>query len=199
MSCATDHGRWSEPGVPHKGWTDEYVDDLGEPSFTCEMCESATIRYAHHMTHPDYPQELICGVVCAERMTEDYANPRRMEREARNRSARDKRQRARQTAGLQREERRQQAWLDAAWATSARGNLCLGGRDWFLVVFRATIGWKAMIHFKATGEKRWPGPFLTADEAKLAVWRLLGSPDPPRRWRRFVYYDGEPETGGDDS
>lgn len=48
-------GKWSQRDVPHKGWTCVRVDDLGEPSVTCEMCEFQAIRYVHHMSHPEYP------------------------------------------------------------------------------------------------------------------------------------------------
>jgi hypothetical protein len=42
-------GKWSQPGVPHKGWVCVDIEDLGEPSLTCEMCESQNIRYVHYM------------------------------------------------------------------------------------------------------------------------------------------------------
>jgi len=53
-------GKWSQAGVPHRGWTCVDIDDLGEPSATCEMCETQEIRYVHrdlaarrrHMTTP---------------------------------------------------------------------------------------------------------------------------------------------------
>ncbi|GHV93821.1 hypothetical protein AGMMS50293_01410 [Spirochaetia bacterium] len=40
-------GKWSEPGVPYKGWTCIDVEDIEEPCLTCEMCESQLIRYVH--------------------------------------------------------------------------------------------------------------------------------------------------------
>ena len=49
----TRRGKWSEAGVPKKGWTCVGVEDLEEPSQLCEMCDSAEIRYAHIMEHPD--------------------------------------------------------------------------------------------------------------------------------------------------
>lgn len=58
-------GKWSQPGVPHKGWTCLDIEDLGEPSATCEMCEAQEIRYVHHMEHPNYSGSLGCGCVCA--------------------------------------------------------------------------------------------------------------------------------------
>lgn len=32
-------GEWAQCGVPHKGWTCVDIEDLGEPSAVCEMCE----------------------------------------------------------------------------------------------------------------------------------------------------------------
>lgn len=58
-------GKWSVAGVPHRGWTCVDIEDLGEPSIDCEMCESQTIRYVHHMSHDDYSDIL---QVCHRRM-----------------------------------------------------------------------------------------------------------------------------------
>ncbi len=52
------HGKWSQLGVPHRGWTCVLVDDLGDLGSICEMCEVQEIRYVHHMQHPNYPDEL---------------------------------------------------------------------------------------------------------------------------------------------
>lgn len=49
-------GKWSMPGVPHKGWTCIDIEDLGAPDAVCEMCERQDIRYVHAMEHPDYPE-----------------------------------------------------------------------------------------------------------------------------------------------
>lgn len=76
----TRRGKWSEAGVPKKGWTCVGVEDLEEPSQLCEMCDSAKIRYAHIMEHPDYPGSLQVGCVCAELMEEDYKRPREREK-----------------------------------------------------------------------------------------------------------------------
>ena len=54
-------GKWSQAGVPHRGWTCIGVDDLEEPDHICEMCEHAEVRYVHVMTHPDYEGELLVG------------------------------------------------------------------------------------------------------------------------------------------
>jgi hypothetical protein len=42
-------GLWSEPNVPHKGWTCLEVEDLRVAEGTCEMCTREAIRYVHHM------------------------------------------------------------------------------------------------------------------------------------------------------
>ena len=41
-------GKWSQAGVPHKGWIWVDIEDLGEPSATCEMCETQEIRYVQY-------------------------------------------------------------------------------------------------------------------------------------------------------
>lgn len=80
----TNNGKWSQPNVPHRGWTCVNIDDLGEPSKTCEMCENIEIRYVHYMEHPDYPEILGVGCVCAEHMENDYVNPRIREKRLRS-------------------------------------------------------------------------------------------------------------------
>ena len=44
-------GKWTQAGVPHRGWMYATVDDLGAgESQTCEMCEVTQIRYVHVMS-----------------------------------------------------------------------------------------------------------------------------------------------------
>jgi hypothetical protein len=81
-------GKWSQAGVPHRGWTCIGVDDLEEPDHTCEMCEHAEVRYVHVMTHPDYgggEAELLVGCICAGRMEEDYQQAKEREAEFKRR------------------------------------------------------------------------------------------------------------------
>ena len=78
---------WNKAGIPHKGWScvdvediAEYFDDAEEIEYEqCEMCGRERIRFVHIMRHPDYPDELRVGCVCAEKMSDDYVNPRRAE------------------------------------------------------------------------------------------------------------------------
>ena len=89
-------GEWNKEGIPHKGWKCIDVIDLAEcsepgadiPYEQCEMCGNERIRFAHIMKHPQYFDELHVGCVCAEKMEEDYINPRRRENVLRNRAAR---------------------------------------------------------------------------------------------------------------
>lgn len=87
---------WNRKGIPHKGWQCIDVIDLGEdigpdetiPYEQCEMCGNEKLRYAHIMSHPDYPGELHVGCVCAEKMTNDYVNPRKCETALKSKASR---------------------------------------------------------------------------------------------------------------
>ena len=54
------------------------------------MCGRERIRFVHIMRHPDYPDELRVGCVCAEKMSDDYVNPRRAEDTLKKRAVRRK-------------------------------------------------------------------------------------------------------------
>lgn len=82
--------KWNKPGIPHKGWTLEYVETLDEAEFVCEMCDQEDIRYVHHLNHPEYGG-ISVGCVCACAMTGDSVGPKKAERRARNAAAREKR------------------------------------------------------------------------------------------------------------
>jgi hypothetical protein len=128
------HGKWSQKGVPHKGWTCVGVEDIEHPDAICEMCETQAIRYVHSMTHPDYAGELGVGCVCAERMEDDYEGPRQRERALRSSAARRRR------------------WLTRIWRTSARGNPYLNTDGFNITVFRNADGtWGGRIRERASG------------------------------------------------
>lgn len=75
--------RWNKVDLPHKGWTEIGMEDLGENTEfgeeieyeQCEMCGNEKIRYVHIMKHPDVDGELHVGCICASKMTDDYVNP----------------------------------------------------------------------------------------------------------------------------
>jgi len=109
-AIASGCGKWSEPGVPHRGWKNVGEMDLREEDRNaeleiCQMCEAREIRYVHVMQHPDYPDELRCGAVCAGKLAEDYAGAQQ----------RDKSMRSRATKRLNFENRK-------GWKTAANGN-----------------------------------------------------------------------------
>jgi hypothetical protein len=87
---------WKQQGVPHKGWTLVDVIDVredGQPEWetdyeTCMMCGNEKIRYVHIVEHPEIEEEFRVGCTCAEKMTSDYLNPKRREKELRNKASR---------------------------------------------------------------------------------------------------------------
>ena len=53
--------RWDKKDIPHKGWIEIGMEDLGEEAEfgeeiqyeQCEMCGNEKIRYVHIMKHPE--------------------------------------------------------------------------------------------------------------------------------------------------
>lgn len=116
-------GKWSVSGVPHRGWTCVDIEDLGEPQIDCKMCESQTIRYVHHMEHPDYPNVLEVGCVCAGHMEGDVAASRAREASMKSRAAKRKR------------------WTSRAWKVSAKGNPHITSDGFRITVYPRGGGW----------------------------------------------------------
>lgn len=130
-------GKWSIPGVPHKGWICIDTEDLGAPVAVCEMCEQQDIRYVHTMQHPDYHEVLHCGCICAGHMEEDVEQAR--QREARIKNA----------------ARRRAAWPNRkAWHRSRQGNLVIRDRGFQVTIFERDGLWHGLIQRPATGFKR---------------------------------------------
>jgi hypothetical protein len=125
-------GKWSQPGVPHKCWTCIDIEDLGEPSATCAMCETQEIRYVHHMQHPAYPQVLGCGCVCAGHMEGDYEGAQRREKVLRNAGA------------------RRRKWLTRDWRVSRNGNPFLNVDGYNVVIYPAGQGSQFRISNRVT-------------------------------------------------
>jgi hypothetical protein len=150
-------GKWSRSGVPHKGWTSVDIEDLGEPSATCEMCETQEIRYVHHMEHPSYRESLGCGCVCAGRMEENYEGARRRELVLRN------------AAG------RRRKWLSRKWQTSGKGNPFLNVDGYNVVVFPHVDGtWGFRVKNRSTEytiQSRRISP--TSDAARLKAFDAM--------------------------
>lgn len=156
----TDRGKWSQAGVPHRGWTCVGIEDLQEPSQFCEMCESVEIRYVHFMEHPDYPETLGVGCICAEHMEEDYVNPRLREKKLRSKAQRRK------------------TWLKRQWNVSYKGNSYLNTEGFNLAVFPISgqkgCYWSLRVMHRESGRsqvgrRRYP----TKDAAKKAALDAL--------------------------
>ena len=135
----TNRGKWAQSGVPHRGWQCVGVDDLGEPSALCEMCESVEIRYVHQMSHPDYAATLFVGCVCAEHMEQDYVSPRLREKALRTLA------------------RRRSTWKRRKWRSAYDGQLYLNTEGYSIAVFRAShpgTGWKLAVLHRDSGRRQ---------------------------------------------
>ena len=129
-------GKWTQPGVPHKGWTCVDIEDLGATNHVCEMCETQEVRYVHLMTHPDYEETLRVGCICAGHMEEDLVGARHREVAFKAISSR----RAR--------------WLSRAWRRSMAGNQYLNTDGFNVVVFRVGGGWSARLSLRGEDEEK---------------------------------------------
>jgi hypothetical protein len=149
-------GKWSEPGVPHKDWRCVDIEDLGKPSGTCEMCETATIRYAHVMTHDDYPETLDCGCICAGNMEADLIGAKRRERDFKLLA------------------QRRQRWLTRSWRTSWAGNEYLNTDGFNVVVFPRGKRWSSKVESRDDYRIRFaPETYDTSNEAKLGALEMI--------------------------
>jgi hypothetical protein len=150
-------GKWKIRGVPHKGWTCEDTKDLRDDQTICEMCEAAEIRYAHYMSHPDYAETLVCGVVCAGHMSGDYSGSQ--EREAQLHSNAGKRRR----------------WLSRRWKQSQNGNEYINFEGFNIVIFERRGRYSFRIKQVESDEKPQFATqlYTTEDEAKLAAFDAL--------------------------
>jgi hypothetical protein len=157
--------RWDQPGVPHKGWTAEHVEDHEEPVFQCEMCGNPAVRYVHVMVHPEWPGELRVGCICAGRMEENYAAARDRERQARNRAQR--RQRL-----TERHDRARRLWVQPErWRVSGKGNFWRWAGGVRVTVFRSEYpphAWRGWIGDEL-GQLRHP----SAEAAMAAMFARL--------------------------
>lgn len=120
---ANRRGKWSVVGVPHRGWLCVDVTDLGQPSVECEMCESQTIRYVHHMQHPGYLAVLQVGCICAGYLEGNLAASNA--REASMKSRAGKRIR----------------WLSRRWKYSTKGNPHIKADGFRVTVYPRGCGW----------------------------------------------------------
>lgn len=153
---ASKRGKWSSTGVPHKGWVCVDIEDHGEPSIECEMCESQTIRYVHHMEHQNYPEVLQVGCVCAGHMEGNLTASRA--REASMRSRTGKRSR----------------WLSRAWKVSAKGNSYITADGYRITVYPRGTGWAyTVVVVDQSLVQHSRRNFKTTNETKLAAFDYI--------------------------
>ncbi len=151
---------WKQLGVPHRGWfLIDVIDIRGEGQSEhetsyeeCMMCGNEKIRYVHIVQHDDILEEFRVGCNCAEKMTEDYVNPRRRERDLRNRAS------------------RLTNWIDKQWKISQAGNPFLRLDRHFFLIFKdkysGTFKYKLDENFC---EKK----FETIEDAKRASFKAM--------------------------
>ena len=151
-------GKWSEWDLPHKGWKNIDVEDLGEPSAICEMCGRQDIRYVHFMQHSDVPDRTLeVGCVCAENMEDDYKSPLQRERNLKNSAQRKKN------------------WLSRKWRTSLNGNPFLNTDGFNVVVFQKFDGsWSGMVTNQETNKHvKAQRRYQTEEQVKLAAFDTM--------------------------
>ena len=116
------------------------------------MCETMSIRYVHYMEHPDYPEVLGVGQVCASNMEEDYAAAQAREKKAKNVA------------------RRRANWMSAEWRESNKGNHYINRQGFNIALFRRFDGWAYWIKNRVTGRGEGGTRYSTEDEAKAAAF-----------------------------
>ena len=152
----TATGKWTQPGIPHKGWTCVDIEDLGSPDHVCEMCELADVRYVHLMEHPDYPGALRVGCICAGHMEENLVGARKRE------------------DAFKAKQKRRARWLTREWQTSRAGNQYLNADGFNVVVFPVDDAWGARILDRETGRLRaLERACVTERHAKLAAFDAM--------------------------
>ena len=147
------HGKWSQAGVPHRGWVCVDIEDLGEPQITCQMCEFQTIRYVHHMEHPQYPEVRCVGCVCAGHMEGDLTAARNREVSMRSRIEKRKR------------------WTTRKWKISAKGFPWIRSDRYRVTVYPKGTGWTATVSTEDNSSvQHCRKIYLTQDRAKLSAF-----------------------------
>lgn len=150
---AAGRGKWSKAGVPHKGWHCVDIEDLGEPQIECEMCESQTIRYVHQMEHPNYPEVIEVGCVCAGHMEGDIAAARTREASMKSRTGKRKR------------------WLNRKWQLSSKGNHWIKVDGFRITVYPRGERWAATVSSDDNSlVQHSRRNYKTEDQAKLAAF-----------------------------
>ncbi|MDQ6755319.1 MAG: hypothetical protein M3004_00130 [Bacteroidota bacterium] len=151
---------WNIPGIPHKGWILMDVIDVREEGQsewetdyeTCMMCGNERIRYIHLVEHKEVAEEFRVGCICAERMTNDYVNPKHREKKLRNKSV------------------RRTNWIQKEWKVSRKGSYYFKKDEHILTIFldKKSNDYKCVID-KTFGTKL----YKTLSEAKAHLFNKI--------------------------
>lgn len=143
---------WKRSDVPHEGWTCTDVTDLGKGNRTiCSMCGEQEIRYVHHMVHPDYPNTIDAGRICAGWMEGDPDAALQRERDLKNR------------------QKRRKALLGRKWKRSRKGNDYIKVDGHNVVVFEIAPGkWKYAVGNESSSEV-----YSSKDDAALEAFDTI--------------------------
>ncbi len=155
MSSHTRHGLWEQPEVPHREWECVEVFDRGEDNLSlCEMCQFAMVRYVHVMEHAEYDERVHAGCICAEWMEGDYVNPKKREREVRNRT------------------KRRESFVNRTWRVSRKGNAYLKFEGELITIFSQRGKWNFSVSAGQDVEFG-PGGFGTPQDVKAYIFDLV--------------------------
>lgn len=148
---------WNQADIPHKGWCLIDVIDIhanvqhadeDEAEFEkCMMCGQEKIRYVHIVKHSKIDKEFRVGCVCAEKMTDDYLNPKLKQRELKNKAT------------------RRRNWVNRKWKISAKGNSYLNIENHNIVIFKDKFSEKFKVKIDETIGCKF---FDDIEEAKIA-------------------------------
>lgn len=149
---------WDKLGIPRKDWRCVDVIDIrpdDEPIAddeyeTCEMCGNHPIRYVHVMHHDSQPDDMRVGCVCAEKLSDDYVNPKSREKRLRNKAT------------------RRRNWLALKWKRSKKGNPYLKKDGMILTVFPNK--WKPGHWGYGIDGEFSNSTYHSEDEAKMALF-----------------------------
>ncbi|GAB2820310.1 hypothetical protein [Ferruginibacter profundus] len=163
------NNHWNLPDIPHKGWRLLDVIDIREDGQsvedteyeTCMMCGNDRIRFVHIVEHDEMHEEFKVGCDCAEKMTNDYVNPGKLERNLRNRAV------------------RRSKWISKEWHVNEKGNQYLKKDYHFFLIFKDKKSGK----FKCKIDDIWGENFFnTVEEAKAATFNGIDYLKEKEKW-----------------
>lgn len=148
---------WNQEGIPHKGWKlidvidlKAHIDEDYDIDYEhCMMCGHQGIRYVHLVVHENIAEEFRVGCDCAEKMTNDYLNPDKLEKELKNRAS------------------RKRNWIKKDWKVTANGNNYLRIESHFILIYVDKFSKKYKVKIDETFGKK---EFNSLVEAKIAAF-----------------------------